>query len=1209
MPNDTPLRRIWKRAEADEDCVRAIAEGTGLSPVVARVLTSRGICSGEAARAFLEPDLDRDWRDPETLPGMSAAADAVADAVRTGRRIVVFGDFDVDGISAAATAGLGLRALGGDVTPIVPHRFREGYGLTPASVERLRGLAPELVVTVDCGIAAAEEVSALREAGIDVVVTDHHEVGDLVPAGVPVTDPKLGGYAFPELAGAGMALKLVHAVGGRLGKPDAWRDLIDLAALGTVADIVPLLDENRALVAAGIAQLRRGARPGPRALARVAGVDLAALAADSIAYALSPRLNAAGRMADPALALELLTTDDPERAEELALALDEHNRLRQTVEKDLTEAAELLAKKEYREGDRVLLLAGEGWHDGVKGIVASRLVQAYGVPTLLFSVEDGMARGSGRSIPGVDLHAALSSAAELLERFGGHAAAVGVTIAESRLPDLKERLAACFAALPAEAFVPERTVDAEVRLVDVSSELVAELALLEPFGHSNPKPLLALRGVFMGDRRRVGQSANHLRFSAYDGAASLPAIAFRCPDIAANAGRDAAVDLAFEAEEDEWRGKRRIQLLVRDVLPQEAPAGSPAAELVDDLFARAAEIIARGEYAGIADAETFHTKLAGVTFEGRQDTVARLVPGAPLRLVRQPDNPHDANACALVDTHGEQVGFLNRRLAAELAPVIDAGVAYDVEVTEVTGGEEGRSLGVNVLVSRRLEDVDGDSREAALSRRAELAALSAEELDAALTRHFIGVRPLHDAQRETLVRLAAGDGCLTVMATGRGKSLIFHLHAAREAIARGSASVFVYPLRALVADQAFHLEEAMAEIGLACRPLTGESALGARDEAFAALASGELDAVMTTPEFFERNATRFAESGRVGFVVIDEAHHVGLAGAGRRPAYQRLGDALATVGSPTVLAVTATAGDEIASVIRGVLGIGCTVLDPTVRDNLLVSDRRAAGDKVAYLGSLAARGEKVIVYVNSREQSVRIAQQIRMASPALFHRVSYYNGGLTRPARHAVERAFREGDLTAVVATSAFGEGVNIADVRDVVLFHLPFNDVEFNQMSGRAGRDGAPATIHLLYGPKDARLNEMILESVAPERDDLAQLYLVLRDLQSSSAEESFEITNAELAERVKARRKAAKLTDRGVSAGLGVFRDLGLVDGEGHGSYRRLRLAPRPDGKLDLAASVRYSEGLEECATFAAFKRWALEAPAAELLERFNRPILPGS
>ncbi|HSQ21579.1 MAG TPA: helicase-related protein, partial [Coriobacteriia bacterium] len=262
-------------------------------------------------------------------------------------------------------------------------------------------------------------------------------------------------------------------------------------------------------------------------------------------------------------------------------------------------------------------------------------------------------------------------------------------------------------------------------------------------------------------------------------------------------------------------------------------------------------------------------------------------------------------------------------------------------------------------------------------------------------------------------------------------------------------------------------------------------------------------------------------------------------------------------------------------------------------------------DKLAYVAALAARGDKAIVYVNSRETSVNVARHLRTRVPELLHRVAFYNGGVSRDARHAIERAFREGDVRVVVATSAFGEGVNIPDVRHVVLYHMPFSDVEFNQMCGRAGRDGEPSSVHLVFGGKDARINRMILESVAPERDDLASLYLTLRDLAVENA--SIETTNADLAERVKKRRPRSSLSDKGVSAGIGVFRELGLVESEGAGAYRRLALRPTPEEKLDLASSVRYAEGRDELASFDAFRAWVLDASADELLHTFNRPILP--
>lgn len=1199
-------------SSVDADEVRALAEAAGTSPVVARVLLERGVRDTEAARRFLSPDLERDWTDPEALPGMGECADAVADALRKGERLLVFGDFDVDGLTATALTVRGLRELGGDVDAVVPHRFKDGYGLTPAAVERVLAARPALVVTVDCGISDGEGVRRLVEAGIRVVVTDHHVAAGDVPTGVPVCDPKLRLGDEDEPAGATVALKLVAAVGARLGRADAWRDLVDLAAIGTVGDVMPLLGENRALVAEGMSRIRREPRPWIAALCEAAAVDASRMRAEHVSFWIAPRLNAAGRIADPREALDLLLADDPATCRELARALDGYNRVRQAAEADLAEEAEARARDAWRGGERVLVLAGEGWHEGVRGIVASRIAGRYGVPSLLFCIEDGEARGSGRSVGAVDLHAAVASCSDLLTRFGGHAGAVGVTLPAERLEEFAARLRDALASVPREAFRAAVRVDAEIALGQATRGLAGELAALEPFGAGNPRPLLASRGVFMNGRRRVGRRADHLSFEAYDGIASVRAIAFRCPGIERLSEHETAVDLCYSLETDTWKGRERVQLNVRDVVAHEELPG--AAVLVDELFADAERILARGAYEGIGDAESFHTKLAGVTFEGRQEAVARLSEGTALRVVCQPDNPFDPNAVALFDATGDQVGFFNRALAAALAPEMDAGAVYEVSVTDVTGREardEGaaRSLGVNVLVERAgagpREAEDEGSRRA---RRAELEALPPAGLDAALVRALIGDGRLHAAQEQALQHLAAGRSCLTVMATGRGKSLIFQMHAARLALARREASVFVYPLRALVADQAFHLDETFGSLGLSATLLTGETPLAQRDAVFASLADGAVDALLTTPEFLERHAARFAESGRVRFVVVDEAHHVGLARAGHRPAYLRLGDALETLGRPLVCAVTATASDDVAAVIRGALGIEAVVADPTRRDNLRVSDRRGLGDRVAHLSSLAVSGEKTIVYVNSRERSVRIAQHLRAASPRLSHRTAFYNGGMSRAARHAVERAFRDGELSVIVATSAFGEGVDIPDVRHVALVHLPFNRVEFNQMCGRAGRDGRSATIEVLFGERDSRVNEMVLAAAAPDLDDLRALYAVLRERVSSAADGWVEVTNADLAEAVKARRRRARLTERGVSAGIGVFREMGLVTGEGTGSYRRLALVPVGE-KVDLTSSVRYREGLEEAEEFGEFREWVLGASADELLAAIDRPILPSA
>lgn len=1206
MVTDCP-HESWHSSPVDEDAVASLRVETGLSRVTAQVLSARGLADPEDVRRFLEPDIERDWLDPLLIPGMEAGARRVADAVASDERIVVFGDFDLDGVSAAAVATRGLRAMGAQVSAVVPHRFREGYGLSVAAIERLMSLDPRLLVTVDCGISAAVEVAALRERGVDVVVTDHHEPAGGVPEGVPVVDPKLDDECpSRDLAGAGVALKLVQAVGALLGKGEVWRTLTDLAMLGTVADIVPLRGENRALVADGIASVRLRPSVPIAALCAVSGVSVSTFSSDSVAFALAPRLNAAGRMADPAISLDLLLADDSADAESLAIALDEHNRLRQTTEADLSEAALALAQRSFH-GQRALVLAGEGWHEGVKGIVASRLAKAYGVPTFMFSIEDGVAKGSARSVGTVDLFRATEASAGTLQRFGGHHAAVGLALAAEDLEQFERELLVHLDGLPDEQFETAVAIDAEIALDEVSVELGTELSLLAPFGHSNPRPLLAARTVFMNGRDKVGREGTHLKFTAYDGAFSVPAIAFRCPGIEQMSAEEGAVDLAFELDVDEWRGRKRAQMIVRDIVVSDdrEPEGQTA-DFLSDLFDRADELLAREEYAGIEDAPSFHTKLAGVTFDGRQDALKRLSPGLPLRLERQPENPHDANACPLFDAHGEHIGYLNRRLAAVLAPALDAGVEYDVEVSDITGGEDGRSRGVNVLISRR--DAAGSAAtdaEAVQARRARLAALAADELDAELVSTFIGDRSLHEAQSGALSALEREENTLVVMATGRGKSLIFHLHAARIALRDSSASVFVFPLRALVADQAFHLQGAFANVGVTVRTVTGETSATARDEAFDDLADGRLDVVLTTPEFLHFHSRRFVETGRVRFLVVDEAHHVGLSRAAHRPAYARLGEAVASLGAPTVLAVTATASDEIADQIRETLSIRTMVLDPTVRDNLHIEDKRSVSDKDAYLVTLASRGEKMVAYVNSRDASVRLARMLRKRVPDIAWKTAFYNGGLSRPVRHAVETAFRSGEVQVVIATSAFGEGVNIPDIRHVVLFHLPFNAVEFNQMAGRAGRDGAAARIHLLFGEKDARINETILSTLAPQRDDLAVLYRVLRGLAASEGA-GFEITNAEIASKCAESTGRCRLDDRGVSSALGIFRDLGLLTGEGHGAYRRLTLMPST-AKLELTDSVRYAEGLDEIEEFGAFREWVMSCSAEELLTRFNRPILP--
>lgn len=1095
----------WCIAPNNPELEERLASALGVAPLVARIMVAHGIGGVEEGRLFLTPSLERDWADPLIIPGMAEVAARVERAVSDGEVIAVFGDFDVDGITSTCLLTEALRQLGACVHPFIPHRFEEGYGLTAQALDRVvEACEPSLVITVDNGIAARDEVVALAGRGIDIVVTDHHEPSDLVPVGIPVTDPKMVDESpSRELAGAGVALKLVQILGERLGQPQLWRSYTEVAALGTVSDMMCLTPENRALVADGIAHMRATARPGYIALAAVTRTDLSTITADALSFSLIPRLNAAGRMADPTLALDLLLARDAVEAGRLAAALEEINQHRRAIEAELTGQAEELAERTY-DGGRAIVVGGEGWHEGVKGIVASRLVNRYHVPALLFSIEDGVARGSGRSVGSVNLFEAVEKCSDLLIRFGGHAGAVGVTCAVENLDALRDRLNAVLADLPAEDFEDRGEIAATVGLDELDIETIRQIGMLEPFGQGNRVPLLAARGVTMCDRAVVGKTGDHMRFIATDGAASVPAIMFRAPEVEQLVNCDTVVDLVFEAVAECWQGRVKPKLMVKDILCRSCEEPVSAGEA----------LVRVGERAGEGD---------------------------------HASKPTCARPCAT--------------------------------------------------------SVDAD-------RRVALARLPYEQLTRSLIHTFIGPAEPHRAQMEALDALKERRGVLAVMGTGRGKSLIFHVHAVREAILNGSASIFVYPLRALVTDQAYHLQETLASLGVRVGVLTGDTPTVARDRAFSLLGAGKLDIVLTTPEFLSIHRARFAASRRIGFVVVDEAHHVAGAKGGDRTAYLDMPQILHDLLDPTVLAVTATASAEVAAEIRRLLPVDAQVVDAAVRENLELDDGRDLSSRENRLVSIVATGQKSVVYVNSRDQAQALCRTLRRRVPELGARIAFYHAGLTRPERASVEAAFRDGELACIVSTSAFGEGVNVPDIRHVVLYHMPFGDIEFNQMSGRAGRDGAPASIHLLYSGRDARINERLLDAAAPDRRELVTLYRALQTMwrrhRGGAPTGPLPASDLDIAQMCLAVDARTPVDERAVPSGLAIFEELGFARVTGDDDARAIEMVENP-GHVDLNRSILYLEGLHARREFSAFRDWALSASAHDMLTRINRPITP--
>jgi single-stranded-DNA-specific exonuclease len=568
----TALRRRWQLPDPGScDLASQLASELGTSPAFAAVLVSHGVSTVAEARAFLRPSRSM-LADPSLLPDIEPAIDRIRRAVRRNEKVFVCGDYDVDGITSIVLVKRCLESAGLDVAFYIPNRLTEGYGLSEIGVHAARDHGATLIVTVDSGITGHHEIALAKELGIDCVVTDHHEPQETLPPAVAVVDPKRrdSEYPFKHLAGVGVAHKVMSAL-ARDHRDVAYTvdETLDLVAVGTVADIVPLIGENRVLTSLGLDRLRSTENPGLRALMDVAGVESVTARAAHIGFALGPRLNAAGRLGDASIGVELLTTDSEEKAAEIARTLDAENRKRRELECSVLEdAVRMIEEPRLHDSRRSIVLWSEEWHPGVIGIVASRLAKQYNRPTILFSVADGFCKGSGRSVPGFDLHAALVTCRSHLESFGGHRHAAGVSLSAERLEEFSACLEnAVSTTLSEEDLVPVIEIDAMISLSDCTFELVNEMKTMRPFGAGNPEPVFGTRGLKVISARHVGKG--HLKLTVAQGGRTMDAIGFgmgeALDDVRASGGM---VALAYVLEENTWRGVTNLQLRLKDVQPE-----------------------------------------------------------------------------------------------------------------------------------------------------------------------------------------------------------------------------------------------------------------------------------------------------------------------------------------------------------------------------------------------------------------------------------------------------------------------------------------------------------------------------------------------------------------------------------------------------------------------------------------------------------------
>lgn len=565
------MQTKWEYYSAyDADAVRAMMREFRVPRAVARVLFNRGIIEKEDVWQFLHPKTDY-LLDAFLLKDMSSAVGRVIRALREREKILIYGDYDVDGITAVSMLYLFLKDLGGEVAFYIPDRSSEGYGLSIAGIEEASKLGCSLIISVDCGITSVEEVEHAHRANIDVIISDHHEPGEQLPSALAVLDPKRPDdeYPFKELAGVGVAYKLAQGVVMQLGLDVSYLEkYLDLVAIGSAADIVPLIGENRVFVKIGLEKLNKQGQEGLTTLIRTAGLHLGAIDVGQIIYGLAPRINAVGRLGHAQPAVDLLITRNQFQAQKMAAILEEENRHRKEIDtRTLHEALNKIEREYDPDSDYVIVLSSVDWHPGVIGIVASRIIEKFYRPTVMITIEGKIGKGSARSIPNFDLHSALKACSDLFLQFGGHKYAAGLTIYEERIPEFKRRFnEVAKSLLQPEDLIPKIKIDDEIEIDELNTELVRMLGLLAPFGPRNSRPCFVTSNLeIFGQPRVVG--TNHLKFRVRKSSILFDAIAFNRADDAQFINNGDFIDLVYYIEENNWMDRNSLQMKVRDFRP------------------------------------------------------------------------------------------------------------------------------------------------------------------------------------------------------------------------------------------------------------------------------------------------------------------------------------------------------------------------------------------------------------------------------------------------------------------------------------------------------------------------------------------------------------------------------------------------------------------------------------------------------------------
>lgn len=559
------MNKKWGFYEVKEDIVQDIAAKFGISEVLARILVNREITKEEDVKVFLEPTRN-DFYDPLLLPDMKKAVDRIIKAIETKEKVVIFGDYDVDGITSVTVLKKFLKERGLETGYYIPNRLEEGYGLNQNAIEKIKEEKYTLMITVDCGISSINEIEECNKLGIQTIITDHHEQAEKIPNAYAVVDAKRkdNQYPFRELAGVGVVFKLIQAISKELGLEDKeYLKYLDIVAIGTISDIVPLVDENRVIAKLGLRLIEITRNIGLKELINTLGYSK--IDSNTISFGVAPRINACGRMGHQEEALKLFLTDNIVEAKDITRNLNKYNTERQEKEKEILRQALEELKNEDLENKSTIVLGGDNWYHGVIGIVASKITESFFKPTILIDFEDGEGKGSGRSIPGFDLHEALNYSSEHLEKFGGHAMAVGLTIKKEEFENFKSKFEEIAKIKNVKQIQPIIKIDSQITRKDFNFETIKEIKKLEPFGEKNERPKFLYKNLKINSIRALSEG-KHLKLTLKDDNFMIDAIGFNLGSLASEFLIGDKVDVVGTLEENNYNGMEKIQINIKDIM-------------------------------------------------------------------------------------------------------------------------------------------------------------------------------------------------------------------------------------------------------------------------------------------------------------------------------------------------------------------------------------------------------------------------------------------------------------------------------------------------------------------------------------------------------------------------------------------------------------------------------------------------------------------